>query len=460
MSEAEQQRYIQQIHARLAISPFTAEQGLELLDVARASERSLLLPVRLDITALRARATGGTLPTILSTLIRRPAQGRKATGVVLATRLAQAPESEYDAIVLELVNEHVAGVLGHASVAAADSHRPFKEAGFDSLGAIELRNALSRATGLRLPSTLVFDYPTPVAVRDYVRRELTKLQPQHAPPEHGRTGTLTALLQRAHRQGMLSDAAPVLIAASKLSPTFRRLQDLSHLPHIATLGKGPEQPELICIPSFINGLGPHQFLRIAEAFDGRRTVSVVPLPGFQGGEFVPASWDLAVDALAASVSQAAEGNPYALIGYSIGGALAYSLAERLEDESAPLAGLVLLDTYLPDGDEPTRLFASVVGQILEQSGADLVIDDDHLIAMGAYAGLLSEWVPGSVKAPSVLIKASKPLGPSGEDEQWQMADSTIEITGSHFTIIGENADATARAIETWLLKIASDTYRL
>ena len=161
--------------ARSGVGPLTSEQGLALFDAARWTGRALVLPVRLDVAALRAQARAGVLPALLRGLIRAPA--RRALDDAdrsLARRLASVPDGEREGVLLELVRGEVAIVLGHSSAEAVQARQAFKDLGFDSLAAVELRNRLNAVTGLRLPATLVFDYPTPAALAGYLSTELVQ----------------------------------------------------------------------------------------------------------------------------------------------------------------------------------------------------------------------------------------------------------------------------------------------
>ncbi|MFI1935557.1 SDR family NAD(P)-dependent oxidoreductase, partial [Streptomyces sp. NPDC020330] len=157
---------------RNGVGALSAEQGLELFDQAQRVGSALVVPVRLDLAALRVQARAGALPAMLSGLVRMPARRAQSAGGSLAERLVGVSEADRERVVLELVQAQVAAVLGHATSAAVVPDRAFKELGFDSLGAVELRNRLTQASGVRLPSTLVFDHPTPVAVARFLLAEV------------------------------------------------------------------------------------------------------------------------------------------------------------------------------------------------------------------------------------------------------------------------------------------------
>ncbi|GAB3833026.1 hypothetical protein GCM10027610_026190 [Dactylosporangium cerinum] len=162
--------------SRSGVTALSAEQGLELFDtavLAGLSAPAHLVPVLLDVKALRG---AGPVPALLRALVRRPAHRVQAVaaagGSVLTRRLTGVSATERRAVVLDVVRGEIAAVLGHATAAAVDPDRAFTDAGFDSLTAVELRNRLGTVTGLRLPTTLVFDHPTPAALAAYVTQQV------------------------------------------------------------------------------------------------------------------------------------------------------------------------------------------------------------------------------------------------------------------------------------------------
>ncbi|MFD4151033.1 SDR family NAD(P)-dependent oxidoreductase, partial [Streptomyces goshikiensis] len=166
--------------ARDGVGALGADEGLGLFDTAMTVDSAVLMPIRLDLAVLRAQAvSAGSTPALLRALVRVPARrtatrrdGGTESGSPLTARLLALPVAEHEGVLLDLVCGRVAAVLGHTGADAVDAERAFRDLGFDSLTAVELRNVLKAETGLRLPPTLIFDYPTPAALARHLLSEL------------------------------------------------------------------------------------------------------------------------------------------------------------------------------------------------------------------------------------------------------------------------------------------------
>ncbi|MEU2929432.1 SDR family NAD(P)-dependent oxidoreductase [Streptomyces sp. NPDC007251] len=155
------------------VQPLSSQEGLALFDSAVSVDEPVLVPVRLNLTALGPMAS-----PLLRTLAGAAAgpegpEGRESTGIALAKALASLPPDEAEAALLDAVRTQTAIVLGHADTGRIGPAATFKALGIDSLTALELRNKLAAVTGLKLPATLVFDHPNPAALAQFLAARIT-----------------------------------------------------------------------------------------------------------------------------------------------------------------------------------------------------------------------------------------------------------------------------------------------
>ncbi|MET8557515.1 type I polyketide synthase [Streptomyces sp. NPDC004959] len=166
---------------RMGVLPMSTEDGLRLLDTAEQSPESAVLAARLDVRSLaagdaadhpllRGLARKTTVPRRRRLTGAGPGTADRATA--LKDSLLRQPPEGRRATLLDLVRAQVTTVLGHADAGAIEPDRAFKDLGLDSLTAVDLRNRLGAATGLRLSATLAFDHPNCSALAGHLLGEI------------------------------------------------------------------------------------------------------------------------------------------------------------------------------------------------------------------------------------------------------------------------------------------------
>ncbi|MEU5420732.1 type I polyketide synthase, partial [Streptomyces sp. NPDC020667] len=477
---------------RSGVAALTSEEGLALFDLAVAEAAAdgagpadpLLVPMRLDLAALRAQAASVGTPPLFRGLVRVPARraadsasasgGADAGQVPLAQRLAGMTAAEQDRALTELVRTHTATVLGHDSPDMIEEDHAFLELGITSLTAVEIRNRLNHVTGLTLPATLLFDHTTSAALAAYLRTQLlpgatgSRLAP--AEPAAGGTGqpaavtggagtagsTIESLYRQACADGEYVAGTQLLMAAARLRPSFRTAAELTSPPKLVRLSKGSTAPGLVCFPSLVAISGAREYARFAAGFRGRRDVTVLPEPGFGKGELLPASVDAVVEMQAEAVLRSVGQEPFVLVGRSSGGWIAQAVAGLLEERGITPSAVVMLDTYLPRSEALPWIQTNLSGKMFDREKMFGVVDEGRLTAMGGYLRLFSTWGPAPVNAPILAVKAEDTFTGSeeGVDEEsaWGDEVTRIEVPGDHFTMMEDHAGATAQAVLDWLAK--------
>ncbi|WP_326825038.1 type I polyketide synthase [Streptosporangium sp. NBC_01756] len=447
---------------RIGVGALSVEQGLSLFDAAVGLDAAAVVPVRLDLKVLGQ--AGEELPPIYRSLVpvvRRRTSAGEVDADTLLRRLTGLDEQDQEKVLLDLVLRQAASLLGYDGPEDVDPERDFLESGFDSLAAMELRNGLNRATGLRLPPMVVFSNKTPAELTRSIRAELAA-RVSAAGPERTvsatRSGdTLSDLFRGAVLADRLERGFDLLTAAAKIRPSFSSPADLERVPVPLTLADGPARPRLICLSTPMATGGVYQHARLAAYFRGVRPVSAVPLSGFDPADSLPTTIEAAVAVVAESTILAAEGEPFVLVGYSAGGVFAMATARYLEAAGVRPAGVVLLDTYQSEGGGKAGLAKELVLGMFEMEPTFGGFDSARLTTMGRYGELLIDMVPESVEAPVLFIQCQEAFGGGPGDWRaapWDPSHAVRTVQANHFSMLEGKAEATAGVIDEWLRTVA------
>ncbi len=217
--------------SRIGLASLSTEQALEAFDTAMLVDRPVLVAARLDRAALSDNTAA--LPPLLRELAARPTRriiddtDRTASTTGLTARLhGLSPEARQRELV-DLVCGNAATVLGLPNPAEINAGHAFQDLGFDSLTAVELRNRLKTATGLTLPPTLIFDYPTPAVLAGHLSTQLATTAATDQPNLMARFNDITRELQALlNEPNWNPDDKPVL--SSRIHNLLTTLRPADH----------------------------------------------------------------------------------------------------------------------------------------------------------------------------------------------------------------------------------------
>ncbi|MFI0465780.1 type I polyketide synthase [Saccharopolyspora sp. 5N102] len=427
-----------------------AELVVDALRQAVEHEETSLIVSPVDWTRFFPDFTASRPSPLLADLpdVRRLGRGDEpADASSLVDEVSGLPEEQQEEALLGLVRGQIAAVLNYTEADEVDPAQRFTELGLDSLTSVQLRKRLSAATGLKLPTSLAFEHPTPAELARYLRTALTGSR------ESGPADMMVELYRQACENGTAMEAMPMLEAAANLRPGARNPEELLNRPTPLRLARGPERPALICLTPFVTPAGAHQFVRLAAPFRGKRDVWVLPHPGFGRGEQLPENMATLVRHHATTVLECAGDEPFVLLGYSSGGWVAQEVAAHLESICSPPQRLVLVDAYSPNLQYAHRVFDELMAAN-SRLVRTLNVGSEELTAMSRYLQLFEKWEARPAAVRTLLLRAREqvfldatggesPAPPDGVDE-------IVVVPGDHATMLHDHATTTAAALETWL----------
>lgn len=456
---------------RQGFPALSESEGLALFDAAVASDAAQLVATHVDRAVLRTRAEHA--PALIRGLVPVAAP-REMTSLLL--ELADLPSEQRLPKLEEFVRKQAAATLGYAEVDLIAGDNVFGEMGFDSVTAIEFRNSLRDATGVQLPGTLVFDYPTPQILAKHLDERLAN---GDADGDSAIASAVRAATERDRAEGVADDslygmfrtavgreqfmvAFLLLNLAAQMRDQFTAQDELDIKPEIVRLTDGAATPRIICISPPMAAGGVRQYARMAGKLrTARDVVGVAPI-GSHADQPLPTDYAAATKALIQPILDAAQGQPFILLGFSSGGILAYSVAERLEALGGPApAGVVLVDSYrVSEGDGSEWILKPVAENMVTNEAAFDRFDPARLTTMGHYIQVLRGIQPGSITAPALFLQCSQRIPGVPEDfaewqaQPWDESHRLVEIDSSHFNVLQEGSGQVAAAIDEWLESLA------
>ncbi|MFE2181990.1 SDR family NAD(P)-dependent oxidoreductase [Streptomyces sp. NPDC059455] len=436
--------------------------------------------------------------------VRRERPGPRPQDTAAAQRVLDAPPEDRERLLADLVREQLRAVLHHDAGAEIGQDAEFLALGMDSVRGIDLRDRLATLLGLRLSATATFEHSTvdrlaghlavlvdsradtrpsaPVADTMPQRQTAPETAPETAPdgstpppsaielelakataaPESDPYDSLTTLYHQAYASGRAQSVGMALIqAAGRLRPSFTTEGAADHiLPPVKMASGDGTRATLVCLPAITATAGPIQYGMMAQMFEGRRDVLSLVNPGYLEGELVADSFDALIELHLHQLRAALGAEAYVLVGHSMGGLLAYALAERAERAELPPGAVVLLDTFeaTHQFSEKTHIALNEGLDSREQLLGDFALTGAKLSASGRYNALLmEECALRPAQSPTFFLSAAEPMPHQDEGFEgdawratWPFPHTAQATPGDHFTIMEHHLPETTEAIENWL----------
>lgn len=381
---------------------------------------------------------------------------------------------ERQSYLADMVNNCIAKVMHLENTQLIMADRSLQEMGLDSMMISALRLRLATITGLDLPPTLLFDYPTPKTLTNYLHYQITQansVNNHHSSSDEKNKNIQPFELKIFSNQKqypLLSQLVSQAFCAQQFEHGKQLLDAIGHMAQRFThesfpleenvaikLASGLNKPSLYCIAPYLP-MGAFEYADFASHFQQQRNVWVLPNPGFSVGQTLPCNIEQVLKYYQNAIQQSSNNQPFVLVGHSGGGLLAHALTSYLEFQGLYPAGLILIDSYPTGSMNPE--FQKALMLYLGKLWSTMPPADEQMIASAWYQRLLEGQQFPDIITPMLSIRCQDPLPslkPSGDDwkTQWPQKVTTIDVSGDHFSMIHQQSNILTTQIQQWLEKL-------